>query len=365
MVNGPEIPRAPYMTWAKHRAPAAYDLAASNLVGCDIDDLDGAHDALSLDGSNPDGYPPLAGAIAARYGVEVSRVALGSGCSGANVLAIGSAVSPGDDVLMESPYYDPIAGTCALLGANVRHFARRFEDGYQLDIDALRRAVTPRTRLVVLTNPHNPTGVVLGDDVIRAAAQVAADAGAALLVDEVYLDIVNILEGGRRCTSAAELAPNAIATSSLTKSYGLNALRCGWAIGSEASSERMRRVRDVVDGIGPVPTERLSVLAFEQLDKLSDRARGIVEMNVNTFKVWAAGVKSLTLPAPVTSTVVFPRVDGVDDTRAFAEALHREHDVAVVPGAFFGEPAHIRISLAGRPDVLREGLARLARFLSR
>lgn len=363
MAHAPETSRAPYMTWAKHRAPAAYDLAASNLIGCAIDDLAGARDALSLDGSNPDGYPPLAGAIAAQYGVDVSRVAIGSGCSGANVLAIGSAVAPGDDVLMESPHYDPIAGACALLGANVRHFPRRFEDGYQLDVDALRRALTPRTRLVVLTNPHNPSGVVLDDDAIRAAAAAAAEAGAALLVDEVYLDIVHILENRRRCTIAAQLAPNAISTSSLTKSYGLNALRCGWAIGSEAAAERMRRVRDVVDGIGPVPTERLSVLAFEQLAKLSDRARGIVEMNVNTFKVWAAGVKRLTLPAPVTSTVVFPRVAGVEDTRELAGALQREHDVAVVPGSFFGEPANIRISLAGRPDVLREGLSRLANFL--
>ncbi len=353
------------MTWAKHRAPATYDLAASNLIGCSIDDLDGAHDALSLDGSNPDGYPPLAAAIASRYGVDVSRVAIGSGCSGANVLAIASVVAPGDDVLMESPYYDPIAGTCTLLGASVRHFERRFEDGYQVDVDALRRALTPRTRLVVLTNPHNPSGVVLDDEAVRAAAAAAAEVGATLLVDEVYLDIVNILENRRRCTIAAELAPNAISTSSLTKSYGLNALRCGWAIGSEASAEGMRRVRDVVDGIGPVPTERLSVLAFEQIDKLADRARGIVEMNVNTFKVWAAGARRLTLPAPVTSTVVFPRVDGVADTQALAVALHREHDVAVVPGAFFGEPGSIRISLAGRPDVLREGLARLARFLGR
>jgi aspartate/methionine/tyrosine aminotransferase len=353
---------APYMTWAKHRAPAAFDLAASNLIGCSIDDLEGAREALSLEGANPDGYPPLAAAIAARYGVAPSRVVVAGGCSGANLLAIGASAGRGDEVLMESPFYDPIAGTCRLVGAGVRFFDRRGDD-YQLDLDALRRALTPRTRLVILTNPHNPSGVVLDDDAIRAAAGAAASVGATLLVDEVYLDIVNILQGERRHTIAAELAPNAISTSSLTKSYGLNALRCGWGIASDDTAERMRRVRDVVDGIGPVPIERLSVLAFEQMDKLTARARGIVEMNLDVYKVWAAGVKSLTLPAPVTSTVVFPRVNGVEDTRALCEALLREADVAVVPGYFFGAPGSIRISLAGRPDVLREGLARLARFL--
>jgi len=359
---GTPIP-APYMSWAKHRAPAKLDLAASNLLGCDLDDLEGAREALSLDGANPDGYPPLVDAIAAHYGVDASRVMTASGCSGANLLAIAASVEAGDDVLMEKPYYDPLIGTARLVGAEVRCFDRRFEDGYRLDLDEMRRAMTPRTKLIILTNPHNPSGVVLDDESIRAAAAVAAEHGAALLVDEVYLDIVNILAEGRRHTPAALLAPNAISTSSLTKSYGLNALRCGWAIASPGVAERIRRARDVVDGIGPVPIERLSALAFAQMDRLSDRARGLVEMNLGVFRLWAAGVKSLSLAAPAGSTVVFPRVEGVADTRVMAELLLREHDVAVVPGHFFGEPRNIRISLAGRPNVLRDGLAKLAAFL--
>ena len=351
------------MDWAKHRAPATYDLAASNLLGCTVDDLEGARDHFSLAGSNPDGFPPLVDAIAAHYDVAPSRVTIGSGCSGANVLAIAASIQPGDDVVMESPFYDPITGTCQLLGGTVHFFQRRFEDGYQLDADALRRAMTPRTRLVVLTNPHNPSGVVLDDASIRAAAGVAAEYGAALLVDEVYLDIVNILGEGPRHTPAALLAPNAISTSSLTKSYGLNALRCGWAIGSEEAAERMRRVRDVVDGIGPVPTERLSALAFSQIDRLAGRARALVSANLDMVREWLRDVPSLTLPSAARATVVFPRVAGARDTRDLAERLHREEDVAIVPGHFFGEPANIRISLAGNPDVLREGLARLARFL--
>ena len=355
--------RAPYMDWAKHRAPATYDLAASNLLGCTVDDLEGARDHFSLAGSNPDGFSPLVDALAAHYGIDASRVTIGSGCSGSNVLAIGASLQPGDDVVMESPFYDPIIGTCRLLGGVVHFFQRRFEDGYQLDVDALRRAMTPRTRLIVLTNPHNPSGVVLDDASIRAAAGVAAEYGAALLVDEVYLDIVNILGEGPRHTPAALLAPNAISTSSLTKSYGLNALRCGWAIGSQDAAERMRRVRDVVDGIGPVPTERLSALAFSQIDRLAGRARALVSANLKLVRQWLNDVPSLTLPAPARATVVFPRVADASNTRDLAERLHREQDVAVVPGHFFGEPANIRISLAGNPDVLAEGLARLARFL--
>lgn len=355
---------APYMVWAKHRAPARLDLAASNLLGCDIDDLQGAREALALDGTNPDGYPPLLDAIAAHYGVEPARVMTATGCSGANLLVMGALLEPGDEVVMERPYYDPLIAAARFIGADVRCFDRRFEDGYALDARALARVLSPRTKLVVLTNPHNPSGAVLDDSSVRAAADAAAHHGAHLLVDEVYLDIVNILDELPRRTPAALVAPNAISTSSLTKSYGLNALRCGWVVAPPGVIDRVQRVRDIVDCIGPVPVERLSALAFSQLGRFADRARTLVAGNLGTFRVWSAGVRGLSLPpGPQAATVVFPRVEGVDDTRALADELRREHDVAVVPGHFFGEPRNIRISLAGRPDVLREGLTKLADFL--
>lgn len=355
--------RAPYMHWAKSRAAAKWDLAASNLLGCSIDDLPGAREELSLDGTNENGFPPLLEAIAAHYGVSPARVMTGNGCSGANLLAIAATVGAGDDVLMERPFYDPMVGTARLLGARVNFFDRRFEDGYRLDPDALERAMTPATRLVMLTNPHNPSGLLLDDASIIEAAAIAERHRAHLLVDEVYLDIVNIVRQGPRHARAATLAPNVISTSSLTKSYGLNALRCGWAVASDDVAERMRRARDVVDGIAPVPMERLSVIAFANLDALADRARAIAGRNMDAFRVWMLAAPRLKLAGPVRATVAFPRVTGVDDTRGFAESLHREHDVAVVPGHYFGEPCNIRISLAGRPDVLSEGLARLSAFL--
>jgi aspartate/methionine/tyrosine aminotransferase len=176
--------------------------------------------------------------------------------------------------------------------------------------------------------------------------------------------VVNLLGEGPRHTPAALLAPNTISTSSLTKSYGLNALRCGWAVASDDVAERMRRARDVVDGIAPVPIERLSALAFQHMNALADRARAIVSRNLDLFRVWIAGNSRLELAGPVRATVAFPRLKGVEDTRAFAEGLKREHDVAIVPGYFFGEPCNFRISLAGRADNLQRGLEGLARFLN-
>ncbi|MGD8279215.1 MAG: pyridoxal phosphate-dependent aminotransferase, partial [Gemmatimonadota bacterium] len=149
---------APYMRWAKTRPMPLIDLAGSNLLPCTLDDLPGARDVLELNGLNPDGYPPLLDAIAKRYGVPTTLVATAPGASGANFLVVAALVAAGDEVLVERPAYDPLLGTARLMGARIRRFDRAFEDGFDLDVDRVQTALTPDTRLVVLTSPHNPSG---------------------------------------------------------------------------------------------------------------------------------------------------------------------------------------------------------------
>src|SRR5205809_6211357 len=105
------------------------------------------------------GYPPIVETIAAHYGVTSNRVVTAPGCSAANFLAVAALVAPGDEVLMESPWYDQITGACRLLGATVTTFERRFEDGWRIDVGAVRARLTPRTRLIIVTSPHNPSGM--------------------------------------------------------------------------------------------------------------------------------------------------------------------------------------------------------------
>jgi histidinol-phosphate/aromatic aminotransferase/cobyric acid decarboxylase-like protein len=149
--------RAPYMEWARSRRKAGVDLAGSNLLACSLDDLPGAREALDIAGESPDGYPPLVEAIALRYGVTPDRVATANGCSGANFLACAAILESGDEVLMERPAYDPLIAAAKMLGARVRFFERRFEEGYALDPDRIAEAIGPMTRLIVLSDPHNPS----------------------------------------------------------------------------------------------------------------------------------------------------------------------------------------------------------------
>jgi hypothetical protein len=346
------------MEWSKTRPRPTIDLAGSNLLACSLDDLPGAREAVDIAGESPDGYPPLLEAIARHAGVEPGRVASAPGCSGANFLACAALLSAGDEVLVETPNYDPLPGAARLLGARVATFPRRFEDGYALDPGAIASALTARTRLVVLSNPHNPSGVLASQGSLRELGRLAETRGFHILVDEVYLDVV--LEG--RPDTAALLSERFVTTSSLTKAYGLASLRCGWAIASEDTEKRIRRTRDVVDVWSPMPADRLSTIAFRHLPALAARARRIVEENSRAFAEFLSDAPKLEC-APTRATLAFPRLSGVADAGPFVDRVFFETGTAVAPGRFFGAPAHFRIAFGGEPSRVRDGLETIRRCL--
>jgi aspartate/methionine/tyrosine aminotransferase len=345
------------MHWAKSHRHLPIDLTPSNVLPCTLEDLPGAREALDLAGDNDEGYGPLVQAIATRYGVPTDRVATAVGTSGANFLVVLALVGRGDDVLVEQPAYDPLLAVAGSIGAKVLRFERRFEDKYALDPDRVARAMTSSTRLVILTQPHNPTGSLSQDEAIAAIAAAAARQRAHVLVDEVYLDAAR----GCGARPAALLADNIISTNSLTKSYGLASLRCGWAIASPGIAERIRRARDLVDGTGAIPAERLSVVAFAQLERLAERARTVLEPNGRLFREWLASTARLEGFVTM-GTVAFPRIRGAQDAAPFYRALE-QHAVGVVPGHFFESPAHFRIGLGVPPETLRAGLKRIGEAL--
>jgi aspartate/methionine/tyrosine aminotransferase len=350
---------APYMRWAKTRPVPRFDLAGSNLLELTPDEWPAAREAPVIAERNCDGLPRLVEAIAAHAEVDPSRVATAVGSSGANFLAIATLVRAGDDVLIEHPNYDPLPGAARLMGATVRTFERRFEDGYRIDVERLRAAITPRTRLIVLTNPHNPTGALIERETMSAIGAVADAAGAHVLVDEVYLETVY----SRSMVSAAQLGDVFVISSSLTKAYGLWGLRCGWAIGSAAVAARMRQTRDVIDGVGPVPAEQLAVRAFADLPAFRARARAIVEPNAARLRAFIATRPELTWVDPEGGTVAFPRFTDIDDSSEFVDRLLARHGTAVVPGRFFEAPRHIRIAFGIDPAVLTPGLEAIGQAL--
>jgi aspartate/methionine/tyrosine aminotransferase len=343
-----------YMRWAKEHAAARYNLANSGILGVNTEDLELQPDDVLVNGPNRDGYPPLLEAIAAKYGVAPEQVVPSEGTSGANFLAFAALLEPGDEVLVEQPTYEPLLAALEFLGAKVRRFARRFEDGYHLNLDGLRKAMSDRVRMVVITNPHNPSGVFLPVEEMAEAVRIAG--GAHVLVDEVYQDIV----GSR---SHVHLGPNVLATSSLTKCYGLSGLRCGWVLCAPEVARQMRHARDFMGSVGSVPSDSLAVAAFRQLPRLEARTRAILDPNIRMIHEFLREHEDLLdCVVPPRAMKVFPRLRKEEDSQPLHDRL-RPLETSIVPGRYFEFPRHFRLGCAVLPEDVGEGLRRLSRAL--
>ena len=208
-----------------------------------------------------------------------------------------------------------------------------------------------------MTHPHNPTGVAAHRAAIDEIGRIASRVGAHVLVDEVYRDVAAV--GGQPAAGRHDVF---ITTSSLTKSYGLSGLRCGWVIASEDVTYRVRRAKDIAEGSGSIVTERLGTLAFDHLDGLTARAQGLLARNAARVTAFLASRPELEWVESA-GTVVFPRIRGTADATPFTDRLLRERKTAVVPGSYFEAPAHFRLGFGGETSRLERGLEQLAAAL--
>ena len=343
-----------YMRWAKEHAAARYNLANSGILGVNTEDLDLEPGDVLVNGPNRDGYPPLMEAIAEKYGVAPEQVVPSEGTSGANFLAFAALLEPGDEVLVEQPTYEPLLAALSFVGAKVRRFARRFEDGYHIDLDDLRKAMSDRVRMVVITNPHNPSGVFLQEEEMAEAVRIAESAH--VLIDEVYQDIVT-------SESHVHLGPNVVATSSLTKCYGLSGLRCGWVLCAPDVARRMLHARDFMGSVGSVPSDTLALAAFRQLSRLEERTKAILDPNVRMIHEFLREHEDLLdCVIPPRAMKVFPRLRKEEDSEPLHDRL-RKLKTSIVPGRFFEFPRHFRLGFAVLPEDVEEGLRRLSQAL--
>ncbi len=354
------FPEVHYLRWAKALPPADVNLARSGLDACPAALL--GLRAADLVTSLPvhDGYRPLVEAIATRYRVTPSRVfTVPGGTSLANFMACAAVLNDaprGSEVIVEHPAYEPLVRVPEALGFRVRRFRRRFADGFAIDLDRFAAMVTPRTRLAIVSNLHNPSGIATDRRVLRAMARLLARVGAHLLVDEVYLECL----WGERTASCVHAGPNVITTNSLTKAYGLDGLRAGWLLGPPAIVARAARIQDLMANNGVAPGEQMALAAFEHLPAIRARAQAILGPNLARMWRFLAEETRVRGHLPHGGSVCFVRLPGGLDGDRFAHYLRRKHSTLVVPGRFFEMPGFVRLSFGMAPERLDEGLGNVS-----
>ena len=350
---------SPYIEWAKSRAGVRYNLADSSVRKCPPQLLAARSEDFAHSGDNLDGWPPLLAQIGERYRVDPQQVVFAHGTSMANHLVCATLLEPGDQVLIESPVYEPLHKLPAFFRAQIQYFERRAEDGYRIDPDRIERLLGADTRLLILSNLHNPTGTLTDTACLESLADLAESYDFHILVDEIYLEFLFPQGQG----SAHGLSPRFITTSGLTKAYGLHGLRAGWILAEASLAEKIRRLNDLFTVVNSHPCERLTLRALERSDVILEEARKVTTINFTRVSDWIDAHQCLTWSPPPGGPIAWVRLAG-RSVEEMMDRLEGEFETTVAPGLFFGQPDHFRIGFGGEPEMVQEGLRRISQVLS-
>ncbi len=339
-----------------------YDLSESGVEPLTLAEastlLDVAVGDVRLGYADGRGREATRAAVAAMHdGATAENVLITSGTSEANFLALTTLVERGDEVVIVLPNYMQVHGLARGLGASVREVWLHEDEGWRLDLDRLRAAVTPATKLVCVCTPNNPTGQVLSTSELRAVTEVAEAVGAWILSDEVYrgaeLD-------GVESPGMWGRYDRLIVTGGLSKAYGLPGLRIGWLVAAPDRVEAAWAQKDYTTIAAASVSEVLAEAALRHRRELLGRTRAILCERWPVLEGWAKAKRGrMHWTAPRAGAICFFGYSYAVDSWPFVERLIRERSTMVVPGSHFLAERHLRIGFGGPVARLRAGLAEI------
>ena len=345
------------MEWAKFgTGNARYDLARSGIPAVlSLEDIPGGPYVPDLWGANYSGHEGMKSTVAAMYHAQPENVLLAQGASECNFLMAGAILSAGGTAIVETPCYEPVLRSLEVWTDRIVFLPRRREERFQPDPDEFRRLLTPQTRLVMLTNLHNPSHVHLYPERRDEIIATAEDIGAVVMMDEVYL---RMFEPDH---SVHGFSHGAVSINSLGKTWGLDTLRVGWAVGPADIVHRAYRLNNLLGVNQPYLAEDLAwriLNSPEAVAWLTSRMRKAAagRRGFDQFLKVTPEVSCVLPDAGINAFIELP--EATDDAE-FIQRLITERDTAVFPGHFFGTPGTVRISFGGEPEEVVEGLRRL------
>jgi aspartate/methionine/tyrosine aminotransferase len=342
-----------------------FSLARSPQLKDFLADLD---PALSLDWNGVSflGLPSLRQRVLDQAGLQLApdTVLITAGAAEANYLLFRQLLSAGDEVITEAPGWPQVGVMAKAIGAALVEVPREETNGWHLDPDAVAKAITPKTRMIFLTNPNNPTGRLIPEADLRRLAALADHHGIWLVVDEVYAG----LEWDKpRPPSIASLTPFGITTGSVSKALGLQGLRTGWMICQTPSVIHDAMIlRENASEIMNTLGEHIAEVALrpERLASALARARDEGRATLDRMDAFVAEAPRLSWHRPEAGLIGLARLDGIDGESLARRLLAPPYRTFLLPGSAYGCPKHIRLGVGGGPETrLNEGLSRLSALL--
>lgn len=348
-------------------SPIQFDLGSSTGPSWTLRELlalshDGSYERLldtKLFYTTAAGSLALREAIAALEGVSPDDVQAVTGASEALTILFFLAAEPGANVVLPSPGFPAYSPLAESYGLEIRTYELRPENGFRIDLEAIRVLVDSDTRLLLINSPHNPTGAVLSDEEMESLHDFCAERGIQFVCDQVYHPIYH----GPETRSAARL-PRATVLGDFSKALCLSGLRVGWIVDRDARRRKLYlNARSYFSISNTALGEYLATLALHHSDEIYGRARRVAQKNLGLLdQLFREYGDVFHWVRPAGGMTAFPWLVEGGDTRELCRRL-AARGVLVAPGDCFGAPSHIRLGFAASGELFPAALERLAEFL--
>ena len=294
--------------------------------------------------------------------LNIENIVPTHGASGANHHVFYSLISPGDRVVSIMPTYQQLYSIPESYGADVQILHLSKENNYLPDLEKLSRLVTPKTKMICINNPNNPTGALMSEQMLREIVEIARSADAWILCDEVYRHLSQ--EDGW-CPSIVDLYEKGISVSSMSKVFSLAGLRLGWIATHDMSVVKSclshREYNLVSCGVFD---EMLAAAALKHRDKLLERSRKIVRENLQILDDWVGSEPHVSYVKPKAGTTALVYYDLDISSYEFCEEMYKKTGAFVTPGDCFEVPHSMRIGYAyGKQDLI-DGLKAISEYIA-
>ena len=317
---------------------------------------------ISLDYGEIVGSVRLRRALSGLYrNVPADRITIAHGAIGANSLVLTTVVRPGDHVIAVTPSYQQLYSLPEALGADITLLRLHEENGWMLDINELRAAVTDKTRVICLNNPNNPTGSVMPVEMMREIAAIAEECGAYIFCDEAYRGLSH--DGSFFAPSFIDIYDKAIVTGGMSKTFALAGLRLGWAAGPKDIIDDINRHRDYhIISVGKID-ELLAAIAIENRSAVLSRNVEICRDNLAVIDKWIACEPHVSYVKPSSATTCFVKFDFDMTSAELCHRLREEAGVLFVPGCAFESDDHFRLGFGNPKAEIEAGLAAFSEWM--
>ena len=294
--------------------------------------------------------------------LNIENIVPTHGASGANHHVFYSLISPGDRVVSIMPTYQQLYSIPESYGADVQILHLSKENNYLPDLEKLRRLVTPKTKMICINNPNNPTGALMSEQMLLEIVEIARSADAWILCDEVYRHLSQ--EDGW-CPSIVDLYEKGISVSSMSKVFSLAGLRLGWIATHDMSVVKScLSHRDYNLVSCGVFDEMLAAAALKHRDKLLERSRKIVRENLQILDDWVSSEPHVSYVKPKAGTTALVYYDLDISSYEFCEEMYKKTGAFVTPGDCFEVPHSMRIGYAyGKQDLI-DGLKAISEYIA-